>query len=209
MVLVSLISSVDMMMVGNVLGAEALSSIGLPTQPRMLMLCMFFALNVGVTSIVARRKGEERQESANSTLRNAMMLAVVMSAVLMTFALIFARPLMMLAGGDTAESAKVFEDAVDYFRIMTYSLPIDALSMCICAAQRGVGNTKITMRVRVLSNLSNVFFNYCLIGGNLGFPRLEVRGAAWASVIGLLIGLLMALATILTNGKRKGYGSSS
>lgn len=205
MVLVSLISSVDMMMVGNVLGAEALSSIGLPTQPRMLMLCLFFALNVGVTSIVARRKGEERQDAANSTLRNAMMLAALMSVVLMSFALIFARPLMMLAGGDTAESPKVFEDALDYFRIMTYSLPIDALSMCICAAQRGVGNTKITMRVRVLSNLSNVFFNYCLIGGNLGMPRLEVRGAAWASVIGLTIGLMMALATVLINGKRKGY----
>lgn len=205
MVLVSLISSVDMMMVGNVLGAEALSSIGLPTQPRMLMLCMFFALNVGVTSIVARRKGEQRQESANSTLRNAMMIAVLMSLVLVSIALPLARPLMMLAGGDTAESAKVFDDAVDYFRIMTYSLPIDALSMCICAAQRGVGNTKITMRVRVLSNLTNVFFNYCLIGGNLGMPRLEVRGAAWASVIGLTLGLMMALATVLAGGKKKGY----
>ena len=96
MVLVSLISSVDMMMVGNVLGAEALSSVGLPTQPRMLMLCMFFALNVGVTSIVARRKGEERQEAANSTLRNAMMLAVLMRVVLMSFALIFARPFVMV-----------------------------------------------------------------------------------------------------------------
>ncbi|MBQ6951688.1 MAG: MATE family efflux transporter [Clostridia bacterium] len=205
MVLVSLISSIDMMMVGNVLGAEALSAIGLPTQPRMLMLCMFFALNVGVTSIVARRKGEGRQQEANSTLRNAMMIAMMLSAVLMTFALIFARPLMMLAGGDTADSEKVFNDAVDYFQIMTYSLPIDALSMCICAAQRGVGNTKITMRVRVLSNLSNVFFNFCLIGGNLGFPRLEVKGAAWASVIGLTIGLFMALATVLVSGKHKGY----
>ncbi len=205
MVLVSLIGSVDMMMVGNVLGAEALSSIGLPTQPRMLMLCMFFALNVGVTSIVARRKGEERQGEANSTLRNAMMIAVIMSAVLMAIALPLARPLMLLAGGDTAESEKVLIDAIDYFRIMTYALPIDALSMCICAAQRGVGNTKITMQVRVISNLSNVFFNYCMIGGNLGFPRLEVQGAAWASVIGLTIGLLMAIGTVVMGGKRKGY----
>lgn len=205
MVLVSLISSVDMMMVGNVLGAEALSAVGLPTQPRMLMLCLFFALNVGVTSIVARRKGEERQEAANNTLRNAMMLALLMSLLLMSVALIFTRPMMMLAGGDTAESQKVLDDAIDYFRIMTYALPIDALSMCICAAQRGVGNTKITMRVRVFSNLTNVFFNYCLIGGNLGFPRLEVRGAAWASVIGIVIGLFLALCTVITSRKRRGY----
>ena len=159
MVLMSLIGSVDTMMVGNELGAEALSSVGLPTQPRMLILCLFFALNVGVTAIVARRKGEERQEDANSTLRNALMLAFGLSIVLMLAAVFFAEPLLRLAGGDTAESEKVFTDAVDYFRIMTYALPMNALAMCICAAQRGIGKTRITMWVNVASNLINVFFN--------------------------------------------------
>ena len=205
MVLMSLIGSVDTMMVGNELGAEALSSVGLPTQPRMLLLCLFFALNVGVTAIVARRKGEERQADANTTLRNALMLAAGLSLFLALLADVFCVPLMRLAGGDQAESEKVFTDAVDYFRIMNYALPVNALSMCICAAQRGIGKTKITMWVNVGSNLINVFFNYCLIGGHLGFPRLEVRGAAIASVIGMAAGLVMALATILAGGKYKGY----
>ena len=205
MVLMSLIGSVDTMMVGNELGAEALSSVGLPTQPRMLLLCMFFALNVGITAIVARRKGEERQEEANATLRNALMLALGLSLIMMGLAGAFAVPLMRLAGGDTAESEKVFNDAVAYFRIMNYSLPVNALSMCICAAQRGIGKTKITMWVNVGSNLINVFFNFCLIGGHLGFPRLEVEGAAIASVIGMCAGLVMALATIVAGGKYKGY----
>ena len=205
MVLMSLIGSVDTMMVGNELGAEALSSVGLPTQPRMLLLCLFFALNVGITAIVARRKGEERQADANTTLRNALMLAAGLSLFLALLADVFCVPLMRLAGGDQAESEKVFTDAVDYFRIMNYALPVNALSMCICAAQRGIGKTKITMWVNVGSNLINVFFNYCLIGGHLGFPRLEVRGAAIASVIGMAAGLVMALATILAGGKYKGY----
>ena len=205
MVLMSLIGSVDTMMVGNELGAEALSSVGLPTQPRMLLLCLFFALNVGITAIVARRKGEERQADANTTLRNALMLAAGLSLFLALLADVFCVPLMRLAGGDQAESEKVFTDAVDYFRIMNYALPVNALSMCICAAQRGIGKTKITMWVNVGSNLINVFFNYCLIGGHLGFPRLEVRGAAIASVIGMAAGLVMARATILAGGKHKGY----
>ena len=205
MVLMSLIGSVDTMMVGNVLGPEGLSSVGLPTQPRMLLLCIFFALNVGVTAIVARRRGEERQDAANSTLRNAMMLALGLSLVMMLLASLFAEPLMRLAGGDNAESEKVFYDAVDYFRIMSYALPINALSMCICAAQRGIGKTRITMWVNVASNLTNVFFNFCLIGGNLGFPRLEVQGAAIASVIGMVVGFLLALGTIVAGGKYKGY----
>ena len=205
MVLMSLIGSVDTMMVGNELGAEALSSVGLPTQPRMLLLSLFFALNVGVTAIVARRKGEERQEDANATLRNAMMLALGLSVILMTAAVAFAEPLLRLAGGDTAESEKVFTDAVDYFRIMTYALPMNALAMCICAAQRGIGKTRITMWVNMASNLINVFFNYCLIGGHLGFPRMEVQGAALASAIGMGAGFLLALATVVAPGKYKGY----
>lgn len=205
MVLMSLIGSVDTMMVGNELGAEALSSVGLPTQPRMLILCLFFALNVGVTAIVARRKGEERQEDANATLRNALMLAFGLSIVLMLAAVVFAEPLLRLAGGDTAETEKVFTDAVDYFRIMTYALPMNALAMCICAAQRGIGKTRITMWVNVASNLINVFFNYCLIGGHLGFPRMEVQGAALASAIGMGAGFLLALFTVVAGGRFKGY----
>ena len=81
MVLMSLIGTVDTIMVGNELGAEGLSSVGLPTQPRMVLLCLFFALNVGITAIVARRKGEERQEDANTTLRNALMLAAGMPSL--------------------------------------------------------------------------------------------------------------------------------
>ena len=205
MVLMSLIGTVDTIMVGNELGAEGLSSVGLPTQPRMVLLCLFFALNVGITAIVARRKGEDRQEAANATLRNALMLALGLSLFLAMLADVFAFPLMRLAGGDSAESEKVFLDAVDYFTIMNYALPINALSMCICAAQRGIGKTRITMWVNMGSNLINVFFNYCLIGGHLGFPRLEVRGAAIASVIGMCAGFLMALATVVAGGKYKGY----
>ena len=205
MVLMSLIGSIDTMMVGNVLGAEALSSVGLPTQPRMLLLCIFFALNAGVTAIVARRKGEERKDAANSTLRNALMIALGMAIIMGTLAIVFAEPLMRLAGGDQAESQKVFDDAVAYFRIMTSVLPLNAVSMCICSAQRGIGKTKLTMWVNIASNLTNVFLNYCLIGGNLGFPRLEVRGAALASAIGMCVGCVMALSTILIGGKHKGY----
>lgn len=205
MVLMSLIGSVDTMMVGNYLGAGALSSVGLPTQPRMLLLCLFFALNVGVTAIVARRKGEERRAEANATLRNALMLALGLSIVMTAVAVVWAEPLMRLAGGDAAEDEKIFRDAVDYFVIMTYALPVNALSMCICAAQRGIGKTRITMWVNMAGNLINVFFNYCLIGGNLGFPRLEVRGAAIASVIGMGTGFLMALLTVVAGGRHKGY----
>ncbi|NLD51479.1 MAG: MATE family efflux transporter, partial [Clostridiales bacterium] len=174
MVLVSLISSADTIMVGT-LGKNAIAGVSLPTQPRMIMLAVFFALNVGVTAIVARRKGEERREAANATLRNAIMLVLALSLVIMVTVVLLAEPLMRLAGGNTntPDDAIVLHDAIVYFKIMAFGLPVTAISMCINAAMRGVGNTKLTMRVNVISNLVNIFFNYLLIGGRLGFPRLE------------------------------------
>lgn len=201
MVLMSLIGSVDTIMVGQ-LGKNALAAVALPGQPRMIMMCVFFALNVGVTAIVARRKGEGRRDEANLTLRNALMLVLALSVVIMGVVLSLAEPLMRLAGGNTntVDDAEVLKGAIDYFKIMAYALPVTVLSMCINAALRGVGNTRITMQVNIISNLVNVVFNYLLIGGNLGFPRLEVRGAAIASVIGIVAGACLSFMTVMHSG---------
>ncbi|MHC1786549.1 MAG: MATE family efflux transporter [Christensenellales bacterium] len=198
MVLVSLISSADIIMVGD-LGKNALAAVSLPSQPRMIMMALFFALNVGVTAIVARRKGEERRDEANNTLRNAIVLVLGLSLAVMALALIFAAPLMRLAGGNTntPDDTIVLKDAITYFTIMAYALPVTAVSICINAAMRGVGNTKLTLRVNLISNIVNVFFNYLLIGGNFGFPRLEVAGAAIASVIGICAGAFFSIYAVV------------
>ena len=57
MVLMSLIGSMDTIMVGTI-GPSAIAAVGLVGQPRMLMLCILFAMNIGVTAVVARRKGK-------------------------------------------------------------------------------------------------------------------------------------------------------
>lgn len=198
MVLMSLIGSADMLMVGQ-LGKNALAAVSLPVQPRMILLAMFFALNVGVTAIVARRKGQGRQEDANLTLRNALVLCFGLSVVVAGLAVLFAEPLMRLAGGHTrtADDALVLRGAVDYFVIMAIALPVNALSMCVSAALRGVGETRTPMRVNIIANLVNVVFNYLLIYGHLGFPRLEIRGAAIASVIGMVAGMVLAFQAVM------------
>jgi putative MATE family efflux protein len=123
------------------------------------------------------------------------------SLVLTVIALSVSRQLMALAGAQSDTIA----DANVYFRILMYFLPVNALTMCICAAQRGVGNTKLTMYVNIASNLVNVVFNYLLIGGNFGFPRLGVQGAAIATVIGFSVGLVLSVWTLIDRHGRGGF----
>jgi Na+-driven multidrug efflux pump len=133
LVLMSLIGSADTIMVGQ-LGKTALAAVALPAQPRMMMLALFFALNVGVTAIVARRKGEGRHEAANATLRNAIVLGFGLSVVVAGLAIAFAEPLMRLAGGHdrTADDAAVLRGAIEYFmgiskNLMQYSPKYDII----------------------------------------------------------------------------------
>ena len=197
MVLISLINMMDTVMVSTV-GTDAVAAVGLVGQPRMLMLCFFFAINTGITAVVARRKGEQRREDANTVLRNSMVLILLLSLVLMALFLPFSKPLMRFAG---AEEGRTLEDATAYYIIVGLALPFNALSMGICAAQRGIGNTKLTMYVNIASNLVNILFNWLLINGIGPFPKLGVVGAAIATAIGLFCGFVLSLISVL-NGKK-------
>lgn len=206
MVFMSLIGSFDTMMVG-VLGSSAISAVGLPTQPRMMLLAVFFALNIGVTAVVARRKGEGRHADALKSFRSALVVVAFLSLLVTVIGVTFAKPLMRLAGGNesTPYEAKVLQDATIYFQIMIASLPFNAVTMCINAAQRGIGNTKITMTINIISNIINVACNFLLISGNLGFPRMEVAGAATASAIGIFVGFILAVYSITGNRRKESF----
>lgn len=188
MVLISLISMMDTVMVSGV-GTDAVAAVGLVGQPRMIMLSLFFALNTGITAVVARRKGENRRADANATLRTAVVMILLLSAVLMAVLMPLGRQLMLFAG---AEAGRTLEAATEYFTILGWALPFQALSMGLCAAQRGVGNTKLTMQVNITSNLVNIVFNYLLINGVGPFPKLGVKGAAIATAIGLVVGFVLS-----------------
>lgn len=197
MVLISLIGMIDTIMVSNI-GTDAVAAVGLVGQPRMLMLCIFFAMNVGITAVVARRKGENRRDEANLVMRNMIVIIFILSLALMALIMPFATPLMRFAG---AEPGRTLEDSTKYFLILGGALPFNALSMAICAAQRGVGNTKLTMYVNILSNLVNVLFNWLLINGIGPFPKLGVVGAALATAIGMVVGFVLCIIS-MCNGKR-------
>lgn len=191
-VLVSLVSMIDTIMVGT-LGHEAIAAVGITTQPRFLFLSLILSLNIGITAIISRKKGEEDQEGACSVLRQAIMLSVIISLFSSLGGVLFAPQIMSFAGA----GSDILTDAVDYFRIIMAGMFFNALLLTINAAQRGVGKTRIAMQTNLVANAVNIVFNYLLIGGNFGFPRLGVKGAAIATVLGFMVGSLMSLRSIL------------
>ncbi len=186
--LVSIISAVDMMMVGAISPA-AIAAVGLTSQPRMILLILSQALNIGTTALVARRRGAGNKKGVRACLDQAMYLSAF-TGILITLAGYFlAEPLMRFAGAND----ETLQLAASYFRIISLGFIPVSLHLCVCAAFRGLGKTRVTMYTHLLANLVNVAFNFLLIGGRLGFPRLEVNGAAIATVLGSIAGGILAI----------------
>ncbi|MEG0290206.1 MAG: MATE family efflux transporter, partial [Erysipelotrichaceae bacterium] len=181
-VLISLMSVVDMVMVGGI-GANAIASVGITNQPKFILLAVILSLNVGVTVIVSRRKGERNQEAANSCLRQAILISLAASFVLSLLGFIYAKSIMLLAGANH----QYVKLATIYFQAIMIGNFFNSVSLTINAAQRGCGNTKVALRTNVTANIINLIFDYLLINGIGFFPTLGVLGAGIATTIGNII----------------------
>lgn len=195
--LVSLVGVIDTIMVSG-LGSYAIAAVGLTNQPKFIGLAIFLSLNVAVSAIVARRKGENDRESANKVLSTALLITLILTVIISIVCVIFAEDFMRLAGAQE----DTLEPSTGYFKIVMGGMVFNVLSMVINAAQRGAGNTKIAMRTNLVSNGINIVFNYLLIGGNLGFPAWGVNGAAVATVLGTVVAAVMSVISVC---KRDGF----
>ena len=182
---------IDTLMVSS-LGANAIAAIGLTTQPKFIAFSLFFAINVSVSALVARRKGEGDKKKANETLVTALILSLVLVAIISTLMVYFTPQIIRIAGS----SAETHDMGVTYLKIIMGGMVFNIISMTINAAQRGSGNTKIAFTTNVVSSIVNIIFNYLLIGGNFGFPALGVKGAALATVLGTVVASIMSIFSL-------------
>ena len=188
---VAFVGLVDSFMVSS-LGSAAVASVGLTTQPKFVGLAMFFAVNVSVSALVARRKGEQNREGANKIFITALAFIIAASIVISVLLVCFADPIIAFCGSEP----DTHDGAVAYFRIIMGGMIFNCIQMGINSAQRGCGNTKITMRTNLVSNTVNVIFNFLLIQGHLGFPALGIHGAALATVLGTVVACIMSILSV-------------
>lgn len=189
---VALAGMVDSLMVSSI-GASAVAAVGLTTQPKFMGLALFIAVNVSVSALVARRRGEKKRESANQILLAAILFVIASVVVVSGICVGFANEIIRFCG--SAEDTHA--DAVIYYRIIMGGMIFNVLSMAINAAQRGAGNTMIAMRTNITSNIVNMMGNYVLIQGHLGFPAMGIRGAAIATVFGTVVACVMSFISLL------------
>lgn len=182
---------VDSLMVSSI-GSYAVAAVGLTTQPKFLGLAMFIAANVSISALVARRKGQGKREEANGIFATFLVFVVLAAIILSALLVAFADPIIRLCGSEEL----THDSAVLYFRIIMGGMIFNVIQMGVNSAQRGAGNTRITMRTNLVSSTVNIVFNYLLIQGHFGFPALGILGAALATVLGTVVASVMSILSV-------------
>ena len=182
---------VDSLMVSSI-GSYAVAAVGLTTQPKFLGLALFIAANVSISALVARRKGQGKREEANRIFATFLVFIVLAAIVLSVMFVAFADPIIRLCGSEEL----THDSAVLYFRIIMGGMIFNVIQMGVNSAQRGAGNTRITMRTNLVSSTVNIVFNFLLIQGHFGFPALGILGAALATVLGTVVASVMSILSV-------------
>ena len=189
--LIGVIAFVDSLMVSSC-GEAAIAAVGLTGQPRLLFYVVLMSITTGVNAVVARRRGEGDREGANRTLMQTLPIVFILATLFFVISLFVAEPLLRFAGAkdDTIGMA------IPYYNITMFGMIFTSISLCINAAHRGCGKTKISMTTNIAANVVNVIFNALLINGLFFFPKLGVTGAAIATALGNCVSAIIAIASL-------------
>ena len=191
-VLLVISTMIDNKMVSG-LGKQVVAGIGLTGQPRYFMLAPIYALAAAVSALIARRRGEDNKKEAYSIAKFILLIAAAYSIIIGVICVVFADSIINLCGANE----ETFDSAKSYFVIVMGGIIFNALIFVINGIQRACEKTKISLITSSVSVVVNIFFNYCLIEGHLGFPKMGAAGDALATVIGTIVAFIIALISLL------------
>ncbi len=186
---------VDLIMVGK-LGTVAIAAVGMAGALNFVLTIVFSSASVGTVSLVARHIGAKEKPVAERVASQSVLLAAVVGVCIAPILYYSAVNILyvMSVGPEVSELGAL------YFKIVICFLPCRLIMLAGNAALRGAGDARTPLVITLVMNCLNVFFNWLLIFGIWIFPRMEVAGAAWGTVISYVAGSLLALA-ILFGGR--------
>ena len=175
----------DTAMVGRV-SKEALAAVGISGIFVWSFLSFFNGTINSVNTFVAQSYGAKRYEEIGGITWQGFYLAVVSYAIVLA-----AIPLVSLLLGLVGLSDGVYALGSTYARIRLYAGLFVFITMTGSSFLRGIGNTTTPMIIAIVANLVNFVGDYVLIFGKFGFPRLEVKGAAIATLIASAVSAIL------------------
>lgn len=191
MLVQALYNVVDSIFVAQ-LSEDALNAVSLAFPIQNLMISVAVGTGVGINALLSKSLGEKRQDRANAAAMNGLFLAAVSYLVFMLIGLTCFRLFFAIQTDKQA--------IVDYGESYMFILCVLSVGMFFQITferiLQATGRTLYTMFTQALGAIINIVLDPILI---FGLPRMEVAGAALATVLGQIIA---ALVSVVINATR-------
>lgn len=192
MVLQAVYNIVDSAFVSNMKenGEAALNALTLAFPAQMLMVALGIGTGVGVNVLVARLLGQRDKERADRAAGNALFMACVIYLAIMLFGIFGVKAYI----SSQTKNTLILGMAVDYLRICcVFSFGIVFFSIYEKLLQ-STGHSLCSTIAQISGAVVNMVLDPIMIYGLLGCPKLGVKGAAYATVIGQIVSFVIAFA---------------
>lgn len=183
------------------LSEEALATAAITGVYYLIFAAIGFGLNNGLQALISRRAGENRPGEIGRLFINGIFISmgIAVIGILLTYTL---SPLILRF---SIHDETVRAQAVSFLKIRIWGLPFLYVYQMRNALLVGTNQSKYLVVGTVAEALSNIFFDYSLIFGHLGFPELGFNGAAIASIIAEFMGMAVVFAVIHFKGIGKRF----
>lgn len=204
MLVQALYNIVDSMFVAQ-LNEEALTAVSLAFPVQNLMIAVASGTGVGINSLLSRNLGEKRYDAANNAAKNGLFLGFISFVIFALVGGLSANAFFAIQTDDTL----IATYGAQYMRIIT------TLSLGVFLQVTGerllqsTGKTIYSMITQGTGAIINIILDPIMIFGLFGFPRLEVVGAALATVIGQVVAACLALYFNMTKNKEINFNMRS
>ncbi|MCH1930315.1 MATE family efflux transporter [Shewanella sp. A25] len=170
------------------LGTEALAAISFTFPITLIISSIAIGIGAGVSTNLGRLIGSGNPHRAKVFLFDALLLTFVLTASLAVLGSIFIEPMFSLLGANESSLPLIH----DYMRYWYYGVPFLVLILVGNQGLRSTGDTRSPAMIMALAAIINLILDPLLIFGIGPFPRLEIQGAAIATLISWVVALSLS-----------------
>lgn len=203
------VSLLDNLMVGSI-GTEEMSGVAITNQLMFVFNLSIFGAVSGAGIFSAQYHGAGNVEGVRASFRYKIYISAIICVLALVLFLAAGPQLISLYLTDTSDPARVQRTlgfALDYLHIMLLGLIPFSLTQDYASTLRETGETAVPMFASIAAVFVNLVFNYLLIFGKFGFPKLGVAGAAYATVLSRYVELAIILVYTHTHTKKHPFAT--
>ena len=191
-----LLSITDTAIVGNIKvnPIESLAAVGIAGSFIAALVWIFAQTRSAISAIVAHYLGAKKLEDIKDLPSQIIVINLIISFSIYAFTLLFVEFIFKLYNAE----GLILNYAVDYYKIRALGFPLTLFVFSVFGVFRGMQNTYWPMVISIVGALLNVVLDFVLVYGINGFlAPMNIKGAAYASVLAQLVMAIMAFVLML------------